>query len=868
MGDNIRVDVKFNVIDNISKSLQKIQKDVSGLSKTQGVKKFNDNLTRLNKTTAAQSKAFTFLKSRILPLISAYAGFAVVRKATKSFLDFNAAITELKTIVPDAAKINNRFQKSLIDTARQFGTSQAQQAKAFYQIVSAGITDTAKAQGVLIASNKLALGGLANLETTIIAVTKVMSVYGSEAGSAADISDVLFRAVKNGQTRVEDLANALPQVLGLAKSLGVSFRDTAAAVTTLTTRTGSTATAVTQLQAIFSSLLKNQTSAKKILGKNAEAFELNTLRVKGLAKFLKDLKKITGDTTTLQSVLGGRIESLNAVLNFAADGFESLTRNMNEFKTASGDADAAFIQASLSINKQLDFLGANFQRFISGAGIGLQPFFLEFLQGLNLILDQTNEALSEKQTTPLIEANKQLSEIHENLIREEQELESINDSWLGQTGLLDKVKKRIAGHIIGLRQDKQLALDIVNAIKEQNKEQEKKDIAAKETTKTLQQQIEINKGLTDAQKDIVDEYTLQQTILGNQIKLIDAKIRGSSAELAELKKIKAEEKAIRDINKAQSDLILGKLGKRIGLTQAQSEGAVGTISAGGPAIKSKISSGLMQSGNPWAMAAGAVIEIFGKTKEQFESWMNSIADTFGDLPLQIADNIPALVERVIEEVPRFIDAMNEMLPRFIENIAAQLEDPAFVEKLMKSITSSLTMAAGDPGLWVTMVKRIASALVRSIPIFISNLSKALGETFSDIFKFFGNAVDSFSGAVKFFNDIVKTLKDSITGGGGTVGNILSGGLGTVRNVLGFQGGGDVPDIAKFKNDSFGPVNLGAGEGVLERSTNKRIEPLLTAFERGELFGTRTVIVRNVLFEGQQQLSETIVDLADKGFATA
>ena len=139
----IRVDLRTD----IKKSLESVRTFSKTATKSLGrletsfnkgntsVKKTNASFKQLTKTVQTQGSAVNFLKARILPLIAAYAGLNVVRGVAKNFLSFEKALAEVNTIIDPTIISNEELKKTLISTSQQFGTSAADQAKAFYAII-------------------------------------------------------------------------------------------------------------------------------------------------------------------------------------------------------------------------------------------------------------------------------------------------------------------------------------------------------------------------------------------------------------------------------------------------------------------------------------------------------------------------------------------------------------------------------------------------------------------------------------------------------------------------------------------------------------------------------------------------------------
>ena len=153
------IDIRLSLkqTKEVVKGLKSINTVLDSIEKSAGLKQVNKDVENLGKTT---NKTSGFLQAA-LGSVSAFAGgfaaLSAVRGVTRNFLEFESALTEVKTILPDVAGGTDKLEKSLVNASSQFGTSAAAQAKSFYQIVSAGISDATQANEVLIASNKLAI---------------------------------------------------------------------------------------------------------------------------------------------------------------------------------------------------------------------------------------------------------------------------------------------------------------------------------------------------------------------------------------------------------------------------------------------------------------------------------------------------------------------------------------------------------------------------------------------------------------------------------------------------------------------------------------------------------------------------------------
>lgn len=341
------------------------------------------------------SNATSLIKSNLVTLAASFAGLSVIKNAIGDFVAFETALAEVKTVLPDVSQANQALTNSFIDLSAQFGTSAASQAQAFYQIVSAGITDATKANEALESANKLAIGGLTTTGAAIDILTTSINAYGQENLSAEKASDILFGTVRLGKTNVDQLAGSLGLILPTASTLGVGFEDVAGALAALTTKGISTAQGVTQLNAVLTAVISKQQEAKKLGPEVGKAFSLQALQTKGLAKFLKDLNfELGGSEAGLNKLLGSS-EATRAVLALSGDNFKTAGDNAKTLATQVGAADAAFNLVSQTTGQQasqaLSKLNAIFLKLTTSSSGAIFGIVENLNQGLAFILANFNQ---------------------------------------------------------------------------------------------------------------------------------------------------------------------------------------------------------------------------------------------------------------------------------------------------------------------------------------------------------------------------------------------------------------------------------------------------------------------------------------------
>lgn len=305
--------------------------------------------------------------------------------AVDSAIDFEVAVTEINTLLPKTGKLTDSLKDDLIALSSQFGRSKAEQARAFYQIISSGAATGAEAIELLAGANTLATAGIADLGDSVNVITDIINVYGAENISAAEASDILFQTVKLGKTNIQELSTSIGQVLPAASRLGIGLDEVGASLATLTTQGLSTSQRVTQLNALFTALFKKGGDAGKLFGeKVGKAFSLTALRTKGLEKFLQDLIEATGGNEEVLVKLLGRTEAAQAVFGLTGKAAESLAGNLKSMASAAGAATTA-------AKENADTFSAQWDKAITKASNKIGKFLTPALNDAKLVLKAFTE---------------------------------------------------------------------------------------------------------------------------------------------------------------------------------------------------------------------------------------------------------------------------------------------------------------------------------------------------------------------------------------------------------------------------------------------------------------------------------------------
>jgi TP901 family phage tail tape measure protein len=325
---------------------------VEGNAKKAGVSAGNNFANAFGSRVKGQ---LTGVVKQFAAIAAASVGFRAVAnnvtEAVSSIRNFERALANVNSILPKNEKLTKQSIATFQDFAGTFGTSASRQADAFYSIVSAGIKGTSKQLKTLEVANQAAIAGLVDIDTASKALVSSVNSYAKSGLTAAEASDILFVAVREGQTTFGELAEFLGNAAPLAAAAGLKFEELAGAISGITKAGIKTDIAVTGIRALLTSLVKVTPEASKEAARLGLEFSTTALKSKGLVKFLKDVQTATRGNVESLGKLFPNVRALTPILQVVNGNFEDFARIQDEVKNSlNATSDAAEI-----VKKSLDF---------------------------------------------------------------------------------------------------------------------------------------------------------------------------------------------------------------------------------------------------------------------------------------------------------------------------------------------------------------------------------------------------------------------------------------------------------------------------------------------------------------------------------
>jgi TP901 family phage tail tape measure protein len=321
-------------------------------------------------------------------------------KATTAAQEFGLQVAEIATIDSDLIGSQEQVNQKIRDLSVELGVAADVLAEGLYQTLSNQVVDAADSFEFLTTAANLARLTTADTSEAVNALSSVLNVYGDEAGSAAQISGDLFLVVEQGRLRLSQLGDTLGRVAPLAKQAGISWRELAASIDTITVQGVPVNQTITGLRAVINKLISPTDALREQFRKwNVEDGPAAIEKFGGLTNTLLALQQETGGnvaqmreffgriraTTTVLLALNGAGERTQRIMGLMEEAQARFQKELNEFRaTPYFQAE----QAAASFQSVLIELGDTILPIKTGlvelGAIGLSIFtkWVQYIRGL------------------------------------------------------------------------------------------------------------------------------------------------------------------------------------------------------------------------------------------------------------------------------------------------------------------------------------------------------------------------------------------------------------------------------------------------------------------------------------------------------
>lgn len=353
-------------------------------------RRMNDQLRDLRRETNGWTDSIGRMRGELAGAVVTLGGLgygmnALYDKSAK----FSESMGEVSTLLDDTSGMP-ALTREVRALTRQYGGDVNKNAKALYDIISAGANGSAEAMGTLDTANRLAIGGVTDVSISADGLTSVLNAYGIEASRAVEVSDKFFTTVRQGKTTVPELSQSIGQVAPLAATAEVGLSELLSAVAALTAAGVKTPQAITGIRSAISNILKPSKQATDLAAELGIQFDAQALKARGLSGFLNEVAEATQGNTEQMSLLFGDVEGLNAALALTGNAADSFAESMDAMEDSAGATDEAVAKMmDTPARKKARFKAAVNDVLLSlgDAATSMTPL----LEGLTELIDRFND---------------------------------------------------------------------------------------------------------------------------------------------------------------------------------------------------------------------------------------------------------------------------------------------------------------------------------------------------------------------------------------------------------------------------------------------------------------------------------------------
>ena len=435
----------------------------SGMSETaRETKRAGDALDDMNRKGQSTVAFGNILAEMFEEALYAVKQFA--QESVQEFFDFDRGMREIATLVPDSTQtMREEMGEDIQALSIDLGRMSEEMLPAVYQALSSGRGTETVLEDVALAS-EAARASVGELEGTMTSGLAVLNAYGEGTYSLQQIYDQFFYGIKEGVFTMDDLAGGMSALTSISAETKTPLEDIMAALVVMT-RQGDSFNEAVELSGLLLTQLGTEGSAAAKAFTDATGQSYREFIAQGgtLAEALQEIQDHAAATgTTMGEMIAGNSpffrdqQAARAALELTGVHLQELTDFAEGARNAQGSmAEASAIMgdaAETSANQAkagFDVLKAKAGEFLlnfdfiamevkeDGATIG------NAISGLIPIMEATTGSMAQE-AEDIIESNIAQADSVQDLIREYQKLEEVDDMYLGLgdtiTGTTEEIK--------------------------------------------------------------------------------------------------------------------------------------------------------------------------------------------------------------------------------------------------------------------------------------------------------------------------------------------------------------------------------------------------------------------------------------------
>ena len=367
-------------------ALTKIQRTAAGEAFAGTSKSLDKAKKKANELTVSWKTMVRVVQTQIV-VRGIQAAIQTMKEAVESARQLGLAIAEIQTISGRGLS-SGALTKEIIDLSATISSTPLDLAEGLYQTLSNQVVKAGEALKFTAEASKLATITTAETADAVNALSSVMNSYGLAAEQTEHIAGTLFKTVELGRLRLSEIANVIGRVTPLTAEMGITWEETAASIAVMTRQGVRADTAITQLRAVVSKLLKPTKEMNALYRKwGVQDGKQAVETFGGLRGVLLKLSEETGGSSAEMAELFRRIRAIVGQMSLMTDNGKLLADTMlgiSEGTKAATQAWGDFIKSDAHV---LTLEMQKFDNAVTELGTTAIPALGVALSALNTLVE-------------------------------------------------------------------------------------------------------------------------------------------------------------------------------------------------------------------------------------------------------------------------------------------------------------------------------------------------------------------------------------------------------------------------------------------------------------------------------------------------
>ena len=381
-------------IINTENKLKQLQLEASNWTKAgKKIEEFGNKVESISSKISNLGNTLT--TSLTLPVL------AIGTAAVTTGNDFEAQMSRVQAIAGATKDELEQLTDQAIDLGAKTSFSASEVAAGMENLASAGFT-TQEIMEAMPGLLDLAASSGADLATSSEIAASAIRGFGLEASTSAHVADIFAEAAARTNAQTEDMGEAMKYVAPVAKTVGLSIEETAAAIGIMSDAGVKGSQAGTTLRGGLTRIIKPTKMVKDAMAELGVEFYDSDGKMKSLTEIIKTLQEHTKGLTdetknqALAQIFGTEaLSGMLALVNRGSDELADMTKSFEDCDGAASDMADTMLDntkgAFESLSGSLESAGIAIQRALAPQIKNLAKWIQDLVDDFNDLSDEEKQ---------------------------------------------------------------------------------------------------------------------------------------------------------------------------------------------------------------------------------------------------------------------------------------------------------------------------------------------------------------------------------------------------------------------------------------------------------------------------------------------